>query len=805
MRLFYLLLLLCTQSAVAQTARVGGTVRDAATNSPLPFATIRVEQGGRQLAADSTGAFLFSDLAPGTYAFTATVTGYEPLTQFNIPVTTGNTGELVFRLAPAAGTLTEVRVGGSRRSVRATTLETPLSVQRLSTEEIKSSPGSNFDISRAVQSLPGISGSDGLGVGYRNDLIIRGGAPYESVYYLDGIEIPVINHFATQGAGGGPQGILNVSFIEDVRVSTSAFDARYDNALSGVFAFRQKNGNRNRVQGNIRLSASELAATFDGPLSKKRDLTFLASARRSYLQLLFAALDLPIRPEYYDFQTKLNYRPDAKNEFTLIGIGAIDQFKFGRIRKPTLEKYTILEGVPANNQWNYTIGGRWQRSFTRGLLTAALSSNSFDIDLVKYDGNAERAENLRFRTASRESEQKLRVELTQNYGDWRLSLGVNGQHTDYRNSSYIRRRPEVRDPNGNVVQAADIFAYDTDLQFLRYGSFVQAGRTLLDGRLSLSGGLRFDGNGLNRRTAFSPRASLRYAFTPAWSFNATTGSYARLAPYTVLGFREAGTFVNRDIDYIYSDHYVAGIEFVPSSNRRFTLEAFRKGYRNVPVSLRNGISLNNLGADFTAFGNEPVAGTGKGEAYGFEFFAQQKLTKRFFGFASYTYVLSRFSGTDGVLRPSAWDNRHLASFTLGYKLPRNWELGLKYRYQGGLPFTPFDEAASRLNYARTGSGILDYSRFNENRLRSFQQSDLRVDKKWNFRKATLDLFIDIQNWTAFKAPLTPQYTFDRDLTTGSFLTTDGAALRADGANAIPRVLTEDTSVPLPTIGFILEF
>jgi TonB-dependent Receptor Plug Domain len=141
-----------------------------------------------------------------------------------------------------------------------------------------------------IQALPGVSGTAGSVGGFRNDIIIRGGAPNENVYYIDGIEIPVINHFATQGSAGGPTGILNVSFLEDVKLSSSAFDARFDNALSSVFQFRQRTGNPNKVQGNVRLSATELAGTFEGPLSK--NTTFLASARRSYLQLLFKAIDI---------------------------------------------------------------------------------------------------------------------------------------------------------------------------------------------------------------------------------------------------------------------------------------------------------------------------------------------------------------------------------------------------------------------------------------------------------------------------------------------------------------------------------
>lgn len=798
-------------SLAQSTGSINGAVRDALNGKPVNAATITIDQLKRSTTADSLGQYQLNDLAVGSYSITVSAIGYETQTKFNIPITSGNANELSFELQRATDSLQSITVTASRRSARATSLQTPLSVQRLTTEEIKSNPGGNFDISRVVQSLPGITGSDGIGNGYRNDIIIRGGAPNENVYYLDGIEVPVINHFSTQGSAGGPQGILNVSFIEDVRVSTSAFDAKYDNALSGIFEFKQKNGNTKAVQGNVRLSASELAATFDGPINNKKNLTFLASARRSYLQFLFKALDLPIRPDYYDFQYKLFYQPNKNNSFSFLGIGAIDQFKFGTVKKPTLEKFFILDNAPSNNQWNYTVGSSWKHSLSNGSVTTAISRNVLNIELVKFDGNDESdIAKLRYNTNSRETENKLRIDVSQSLGNWRLNYGASAQYVEYFNNSFIRRRAEIRDVAGDVIQPADIFRYNTEIDFFRYGAYVQIGKRLLENRFSLSAGIRGDGNSFltdakNPVENLSPRASVSFAVTPQWTLNATAGSYTKLPPYTVIGFQENQVFVNNTAKYIRTNHYVAGVEFLPKPTLRFTLEGFYKTYNNVPVSLRDGISLNNLGADFTAVGNEPIRSVGKGRAYGVEVFAQQKLTKRFFGFASYTYVISRFSGLDKRLLPGAWDNQHLFSFTLGYKMKRNWEVGLRYRFQGGVPYTPYDEAASRRNYVTFGSGILDYTRFNQQRLGNFQQSDIRIDKKWNFRRTTIDLFIDVQNWTAFKTPVTPQYTFDRNLQTGAFVTSDGQPLNSDGSNAVPRIFISNSSVPLPTIGFILEF
>ena len=198
-------------------------------------------------------------------------------------------------------------------------MTTPLSVQQLTSEEIRSSPGGNFDVSKVVQTLPGVGVSNGTGD--RNDIIIRGGAPNENVYYLDGIEIPVLNHFQTQGSSGGAQGILNVSFIESLKLTSSAFDARYDNALASTFVIKQRDGNPERLSGNVRVSATESVLTLEGPLSSQT--TFLASARKSYLGLLFKLIDLPIRPNFYDFQYKVTHKFNNKFSLSAIGLGAI--------------------------------------------------------------------------------------------------------------------------------------------------------------------------------------------------------------------------------------------------------------------------------------------------------------------------------------------------------------------------------------------------------------------------------------------------------------------------------------------------
>jgi hypothetical protein len=783
-----------------------GTVKDKDTQELLTGVSIVIENTNPiiSVVSDPDGTFKLIT-KPGSYNITATFVGYKSQTKFNVLLTSGNVNTLNFDLEADQTTLNEVVVEG-RKAADAATIETPLSIQRLTTEEIRSNPGGNFDISRVIQALPGVGGATGT-ASFRNDIIIRGGAPNENVYYLDGIETPIINHFSTQGSAGGPQGILNVSFIEDVTLSASSFDARYDNVLSSVLQFKQKEGNPERIQGNVRLSATEFAITLDGPLTK--NTTFLASARRSYLQVLFELIDLPIRPNYWDFQYKITHKLNAKTTVSTLGVGAIDRFSFAVPKKSTPENTYVIRSNPLIDQNSYTVGASLKTLIDRGFINVSLSRNVLDNMLDKFEDGTKPVESQRtLEIKSVEAENKLRFDLNRTVNSIKYCVGAVGQYVQFSNDVYNVIRREIKDNDGNVVQPGATYEYNADLDFFKAGLFAQLSKSFETFRVSA--GVRSDVNsfteqGMNPLKTISPRIGLSYSVNEKWNINASMGRYYKLPVYPTLGFQQEGEFVNKNVKYIASTHYVAGIEFLPSSTLRFTLEGFYKQYEHYPVSIRNGISLANTGIEFGQIGGEAIQSTGKGKAYGVELFAQQKLTRNLFFTFSYTLFKSQFSGIDNVYRPSSWDNRNLVSAILGQKLKRNWELGLKFRYAGGSPFTPFDLTASRMNYLSVGDGIPDYSLANSQRLRAFKQFDLRIDKKWNFNKATVDVFLDIQNFTNFKGTGALSYTFERNADNSDFQTTDGQPIRQDGSNAIPKILKDNAGTILPTIGFIIEF
>ncbi|MBY0245991.1 MAG: TonB-dependent receptor [Sphingobacteriaceae bacterium] len=796
--------LCCIQISKAQNAKLTGTIKDAASQEIIVGAIVSLEGTKLSTTTNNEGKFSIGGIVPKTYNIKIQLLGYTSKTLYNVVVNNGNAVVMDVELDKATNTLQEVKIKSNSFGKK---LETPLSVQNLTIEEIKSNPGGNFDISRVIQALPGVAGTTGAG-GFRNDIIIRGGAPNENVYYLDGVEIPQINHFSTQGSAGGPQGILNVSFIQDVTLSSSSFAAKFDNALSSVLEFKQRNGNPNAFQSNIRLSSSEAALTIEGPLSKKT--TYLASARRSYLQYLFQAIDLPIRPNYWDFQYKVKHDFDKNNSLNLIGVGAIDEFTFSTPKKSTPDKEYALRSSPSINQWNYTVGANFKHLFSGGYWQAVLSQNMFSNQLERFaDNNKPVAEERTLLSNSKERETKLRVESKHLLDGFTLNYGVSVQQVAYSNDfdGIVGNRI-----TGNVLTPIRS-VFNTDINFVKYGLFVSGSARFLNEKLSTTFGLRADDNtfmsGAHLLKTLSPRLGLSYSLFNGFNLNASVGRYSKIPIYTILGYKQGADFVNKNTDYTMSNHYVTGVEYNPTSALRFTAEGFYKTYENYAVSERDGLSLANQGGDFGAIGNEKVSTNGKGRSYGVELFAQQKLVKNTFVTASYTFYVSQFSGLDGKYVASAWDNRHLVSIILGQKLGRGWELGLKYRMAGGAPYTPFvtpeDSATAKAFYMQSGKGQPDFAQLNNRRLGAFNQVDMRIDKKWNFNKSSFNLYFDFTNVLQTVNPETPRYSFKRNEENTAFVTTDGNPLRADGANGTPFIFTDATASFIPQFGFIWEF
>jgi hypothetical protein len=788
-RIFYLFLLFSISlSSLAQKGRVEGRVTDKDNKEPIPFANVQIVGTTTGAVTDIDGKFIITGLEPGYINLKITFVGYKPFITSEILVTNSNPVYQEFELETASKKLQEVVIVANPFDKRDDAL---VSVQRIGIKEIETNPGANRDISRVIQSFPGVATTPA----FRNDIIVRGGGPSESRFFLDGVEIPTLNHFATQGAGGGPVGIINSDFIASVDYYAGSFPASRYNALSGVFEFRQKEGNNKKLNVQGAVGASEAAITFDGPLGEKANMIF--SVRRSYLQFLFSALELPFLPTFTDYQLKTKVKINDKNEFTLVSIGALDQFALNEgIEDPDASQEYILTQIPTNNQWSYAIGGVWKHFTENGFHTFVLSRNMLDNSFYKYPDNDE-TQPRTFDFSSQEIENKARWEFSQKKNGISIRYGLSGEYAKYNNqtSQFVF-----------LNDSSFFFNYTSDLNLFKFGGFAQASKRFLNEKLLVSLGVRADGSSFNAQMAnpfnqLSPRTSFAYSLDANTKLNAGIGRYFQLPAYTTLGFRnEAGTLLNKDVEYIGANHFILGLERTFKDKALISVEGFYKDYFQYPINKFTGSSLANSGADYSSVsGASEVISTGKGRAVGAELLYRLRL-KTFYIIAAYTYVRSSFTDSSDTFIPSSWDSRHLLTLTGSKEFKKNWVLGFKWRFSGGLPYTPFDLATSSniQVWNATNQPVFDFTRLNSERFSPFHQLDLRVDKRFFFEKLTLMVYFDIQNAYNFKNT-GQDFVIREKNEDGSFKTED---------NGTRYVLTRVPNVSgtvLPTLGIMVKF
>jgi len=791
-------MLLYSLSIAFGQANITGVILDASNNEPIPFANIIVTGTNTGTTSYENGEFLLTNVSPGYKSLTVTFVGFEQKTTNEIFVTVDKAPYIEIKLNPSSTELEEVVISKSKFEKK---MESPLSIQTIGVKQIEKSPGANRDISKVIQSLPGV----GFSTSFRNDIIIRGGSPSENRFFLDGIEVPIINHFQTQGASGGPVGIINVDFLSEVDFYSGAFPSNRPNGISSILDFKQREGNHKKLNLRITGGSSDFGIASEGPISK--NTTFIASVRQSYLQLLFKALKLPFLPTYTDFQFKTKTKINSHSDIIFTGIGAIDDFELNEsVNENTTDSERIelndyiLNNIPTSSQWSYAVGSVYKHYKGNSIQTIVFSRNELNNKAEKYNDNDDSTEdNLLSRYESNEAETRFRFENATSTGNLNIKFGVNADHIDLSTQSIGYRSSS----NGS-----ERITTNTNLSFFNYGFFGSVSHNLFENRLKMNYGIRLDASSFSDKTSnpidqFSPRIAASYSITEKFEFNTSAGLYYQLPPYTTMGYTDQnGTLLNKEsLSYIQNFQTSTGFAFYPEPSTKLSIEGFYKKYSDYPYSLTDSVSLANLGSDFGVIGNDLIDSRSNGRAYGAEFSAQKKTTIGIFGILSYTYVISEFDGRTSEFISSSWDNRHILTTTLGKSIKGNWDLGLRWRYLSGRPYTPYDVEASSLkeNWDVRGEGLLDYNKLNSERLSEFHQLDLRIDKNWYFEKWSLQLYIDIQNIYNFKSE-EPDILNVRKDADGNLLTNPD-----DNTRYQTYFIKNDGGTILPSIGFILDF
>ena len=777
-----------TTSAIDITYSVRGKVIDKQSRRPVAYANVFVTGiPGKGASTDSLGMFRIEQVPPGIFRFEASCIGYHTVSTAEY-IVSASTPFVEIEMEEDSHLLTAVVVTPSpfRRNI-----ESPVSMRIIGLQEIEKSPGANRDVSRIVRSYPGVSFSP---IGYRNDLIVRGGSPSENRFYMDGIEIPNINHFATQGASGGPVSIVNADLIREISFYTGAFPANRSGALSSVLDFRLKDGNPDKQAFKATIGASEVSLSGTGHLSDRT--TYLFSARQSYLQLLFKALGLPFLPNFIDGQFKLKTQFSEQDELILLGLAGIDKMKLNTDEEGEDAEY-LLSYLPTIHQETFTLGASYRHYSGKHVQSLTLSHNYLNNRNLKYKNNDDSSEdNLMLRLRSVEQKTTLRFENQTHSGQWTLREGGELNNAIYTNRSRQR-----------IFSSPDILSiYETSLDIVSWGAFFSSDYTTADKRLALSAGIRMDGNNYNRNMKqlwkqLSPRLSASYKLSEQWTLSGSSGLYHQLPPYTALGYKSnEGNLINKNLKYMQVLESSLGLDWHWQDRFMVSAEGFFKRYGHIPLSLQDNIPLACKGNDYGVVGNEALTSTASGRAYGLETMFRWQASGKFNLVSSFTLYRSEYRNhSEDKFISSAWDNRFILNMSGTYNLPKRWSIGGKLSYIGGSPYTPYDEDKSSLVEAWDAQGqpYYDYSRYNTERLPNFAQLDLRIDKSFYFRRCMVGLYIDIQNITGNKLK-------QADVIMSTGVIENPSAPAAEQRYKM-KYLKQESGTILPTLGVTVEF
>lgn len=784
---FFILLCCLCWNVFAAEYQIKGVVIDKSTRQPLEFVNVLVVGLGIGASTDANGNFLITQVPPGIYRLQASFLGYK--TELTPEYRVNHVTPYVqIELEEENASLNEVVVTASPFQK---VPESPVSLRVIGLQEIEKAPGANRDISKVVQNYPGVAFSP---IGYRNDLIVRGGGPSENRFYLDGVEIPNINHFSTQGASGGPVGLIDADLIRSVKFYSGAFPADKGNALSSVLDFSLRDGDMERNSLKATLGASEVSLCSNGHIGNKT--SYLVSVRQSYLQALFKILGLPFLPAYTDASFKIKTRFDSHNELTLLGLGGIDRMKLNLGIEGEDAEY-MLSYLPEINQETYTVGGVYRHYSQRHVQSIVLSQSYLNNRNVKYRDNDESSEeNLTLRLGSIEQETKLRMENTSSWSVWKVKAGFDLNYSRYKSNEY-------RKVFANALREYD---YHTDLSLWRWGMFASVDYAAPDKSFTASMGVRTDGNNYSDKMKelwrqLSPRLSVSYRLIEGLTLSGHVGLYYQLPSYTALGFKgEEGEYVNRHLDYISVSQESLGLSWTPNENMELSVEGFYKLYGHMPFSLSDQIPLSCKGNDYGTIGNEVLSSEAKGRSYGVELMFKWLLTQKLNLSSSLTIFKSEFKdGEQGSYIPSAWDNRFILNMSGTYNFPKHWSLGAKVSCIGGSPYTPYDVEKSSLVEAWNvqGRAYYDYSRYNQERLPVFGQLDVRVDKTFYLKKCMLGFYLDIQNITASKL-----HQPDALMSTGQI---ENPSAPLSEQRYVMKSIRQESGTLLPTLGITFEY
>ncbi|MBM2813253.1 MAG: TonB-dependent receptor [Ignavibacteria bacterium] len=735
------------------TQSIKGEVLNYKTQQPLSGVRLFLADTKFGTFTKKDGSFKIPNVPAGRYTFKATSIGYESFNA-SIVVTSGKELQIFVQLDESYVKLDSVLVTAEKNKFNPINETALVSSAIFSTDDVQRFAGSRMDPARMAQNFAGVLGANDL----RNDIIIRGGSPTELLWRIDGLDIPNPNHFATQGATGGPVSALNSNLLDFSDFITGAFPAEYGNKLSGVFDLHTKKGNQEKYEflGQFGFNGFELGA--EGPIPLDHG-SFIIDYRYSFLDLMdkmgfkfgFAGI-----PRYQDCMIKSDFNLDETNRLAFTALLGTSSIFIDQAAQDTVRTgdFNIKNGSTL-----YSVGLNWKHLFSEkmysNLLAGAVYTKYFtDIDSIHTIVN-DKVDNLSpwFSGNSVEGYYTLKYNLNYSYDSWNfLSAGIE---TRWNFFDLNNRRLTV---GSGDIKAWSIVNEGNAGQILGFVNW----NWRISEDLTSNVGFHTQYFGVNKKMAIEPRLSLSYKLATSQSFNAGFGIHSQSLPL-VLHFdnKDSNDIHDKNLDFMKSIHYIVGYAYQLAEDAMFKVEGYYKDLSQIPVESNklSSWSFINSGASFGSVDQKGyMKSTGVGRTYGFEASFIKNFANGYYITATGSYVRQQYKGSDDIWRFGAFDNIFILNLLAGYE----WvispafmiEFSGKYTTAGGSPYTPVDIDRS---YEENRTYYLDKEAFTL-RNPDYGRFDIRIDFRNNFKSFAITSYVSAENMLNQKNILLHQYS-----------------------------------------------
>jgi hypothetical protein len=714
---------------------VKGSVRSAGSQQPIAGVTVVIEGTKLGAVTRGDGVFQIAEVPVGRHTLRFRSVGYESAS-IAILVTSGRQTVVDFELVESVVKLQDVVIGagGPHRPINETAL---VSTTPFSIDEVKRYAGGFEDPGRIAQNFAGIVVTSDK----TNDIIIRGGSPSEVLWRLDGIDIPNPHHFASQGASGGPINAINSNLLANSDVLTGAFPAEYGTRLSGVFDLKTRRGNRDRYEFVGQIGFNGLEAMAEGPVPVARGGSFIASYRKSTLEvfdIIGVSLGIgSIIPRYEDATVKvdLNLSPDDRIAITALGGRSNASRPAPEIGQPYERLHHNVEGSELG-----AAGGTWTRLFSEDLLGQLSISTQFNGYSVDQDSVMFGPDGLVTGTMPTWHEETGEGSSAARY---RISWGPTPEHRvvaalEGRRLYYDLYEGDPRNPSESVPGRLDTSG--SSATALGYLSWLWRPTETM----TISSGIFSQYLGVSERLSVEPRLSLAWSLSPVSTLTIGAGVH-RQAQALALYFRNPA---NRTLDFSTALHGVLGYAYRLDESTLLKVETYLKELSGIPVSAdrSDAFSMINAGPDFSPSDiSRPLVNSGTGRSYGAELSVFREFDDGWYLATTGSIVRQEYTGSDGIRRNGVFDNGFVGNLLGGYewKVSPSFDIEFSGRFTiaGGRRFTPIDLERSRA----AGGTVLDDSRIYAEHYPNYMRLDTKIDFRNNFDGWSLISYVSLLN------------------------------------------------------------